>query len=76
VEAGSRLTGAWLQAGAVDELIVYMAPHLMGHEGQPLLTLPGLKTMNDRLALRRRDARWVGEDLRLTFSLREQSEDE
>lgn len=76
VEAGSRLTGAWLQAGAVDELIVYMAPHFMGHEAQPLLTLPGLATMSDRLSLRRQDARWVGEDLRLTLSLREQSEDE
>ncbi|TVO62422.1 bifunctional diaminohydroxyphosphoribosylaminopyrimidine deaminase/5-amino-6-(5-phosphoribosylamino)uracil reductase RibD [Spiribacter vilamensis] len=75
LEAGSRLTGAWLQAGLIDELIVYLAPHLMGHEGQPLLTLPGLDLMQDRIGLNWMDTRRVGNDLRLTMAMRDEAED-
>src|SRR5690606_39981140 len=52
VEAGPTLAGAFLQAGLVDELVVYLAPHLMGHEGRPLLQLAGISTMAERLPLR------------------------
>lgn len=65
VEAGPRLGGALVQAGLVDELIIYMAPHLMGHEGRPLLSLVGLGGMSDRIAVTIDDARRIGEDLRL-----------
>ena len=75
VEAGPRLVGAWIQAGVVDELIVYLAPHLMGHEGNPMLTLPGLDTMDDRLTLETLDIRQFGDDLRLTFRVGERKED-
>lgn len=69
VEAGPTLSGALLQAGLVDELIVYLAPHLMGHEGWPLLALAGLERMDQRLALEVTDQRRVGEDIRLTARL-------
>lgn len=75
VEAGPRLIGAWIQAGVVDELIVYLAPHLMGHEGNPMLTLGGLATMDDRMALETQDIRQVGDDLRLTMRVGEREED-
>ena len=75
VEAGPRLTGAWLQAGVVDELIVYLAPHLMGHEGHPMLALEGLETMADRLPLEAIDERRIGEDWRLTLRVGEREED-
>ncbi len=74
VESGPRLAGAWIQAGVVDELVIYLAPHLMGHEANPLLMLPGLETMADRLPVRWLDTRRVGEDLRLRLRLHE-SED-
>ncbi len=74
MEAGPRLTGAWIQAGVVDELIIYLAPHLMGHEGRPLLSLAGLEVMADRLPLNWMDQRRVGEDLRLTLRVREPEE--
>ncbi|PWG62164.1 bifunctional diaminohydroxyphosphoribosylaminopyrimidine deaminase/5-amino-6-(5-phosphoribosylamino)uracil reductase RibD [Spiribacter halobius] len=70
VEAGPTLSGALLQAGLVDELIIYLAPHLMGHEGRPLLALAGLEQMSQRLALTVTDQRRVGEDLRLIARLR------
>lgn len=74
VEAGPTLSGALLQAGVVDELIVYLAPHLMGHEGRPLLALAGLERMAQRLALEVTDQRRVGDDLRLIARLRADGE--
>ena len=41
VEAGPTLAGALLQAGLVDELIVYIAPKLLGSDARGLCTLPG-----------------------------------
>ena len=67
VEAGPTLAGAFLAAGCVDEVVVYMAPLLMGHAARPLLHLPGLDTMADTLALSLHDVRQVGADLRLTL---------
>ncbi|MCU0833463.1 MAG: bifunctional diaminohydroxyphosphoribosylaminopyrimidine deaminase/5-amino-6-(5-phosphoribosylamino)uracil reductase RibD [Chromatiaceae bacterium] len=66
VEAGPTLAGALLQAGLVDELILYLAPHLMGDAGRGLFRLPGLDRMDQRLALQVQDLRMVGPDLRVT----------
>lgn len=70
IESGPTLSGAALAAGVVDELIVYVAPHLMGHAARAMVNLPGLEHMEERLALRFCDCRRVGDDLRLTLSLR------
>ncbi len=43
VEAGATLAGALLQAGLVDELIVYIAPKLLGNAARGLCALPGLE---------------------------------
>lgn len=69
VEAGPTLSGAFLQAGLIDELIVYMAPHLMGHGGRALLHLPGIESMQERIALQMTDVVQVGDDLRLSYKL-------
>lgn len=66
VEAGSTLNGALLSAGLIDELIVYMAPHLMGDAGRGLFHLPELLTMDQRRNLRITDIRAVGQDWRIT----------
>ncbi|MCK5647757.1 MAG: bifunctional diaminohydroxyphosphoribosylaminopyrimidine deaminase/5-amino-6-(5-phosphoribosylamino)uracil reductase RibD [Gammaproteobacteria bacterium] len=66
LEAGATLTGSMLQAGFVDELIIYMAPHLMGSEARGLFNLPGLDTMNKRINLNIQDIRAVGRDFRIT----------
>lgn len=47
VEAGPTLAGALLQAGLVDELIVYIAPKLLGSDARGLCTLPGLEKLAD-----------------------------
>lgn len=67
MEAGATLAGAMLQAGLVDELIIYMAPHLMGDAARGLVHLPGLERLTQRIELRLEDVRQLGHDLRLTF---------
>ena len=65
VESGPRLAGALLQAGLLDEMIVYMAPTLMGSAAQPLLQLP-LDSMSQKVPLEVVDVRRVGQDWRFT----------
>ncbi len=65
VEAGPVLCGALLAAGLADELLVYVAPILLGHTGRPMLTLPPLDDMASRWKLDTVDRRQVGDDTRL-----------
>jgi diaminohydroxyphosphoribosylaminopyrimidine deaminase/5-amino-6-(5-phosphoribosylamino)uracil reductase len=66
VEAGATLCGALLAAGLIDELLVYMAPHLMGSGARGLFALPGLEHMEQRIELSVNDIRAVGRDWRIT----------
>ena len=65
VESGPRLVGALLQAGLLDELVVYMAPALLGDRARPLLELP-LQHMSEKVQLSWEDVRKVGTDWRFT----------
>ncbi len=65
IECGPRLAGAFVAAGLVDELIVYMAATLLGSNARPLLELP-IDVIGDRHRLTLADVRRVGEDWRLT----------
>jgi diaminohydroxyphosphoribosylaminopyrimidine deaminase/5-amino-6-(5-phosphoribosylamino)uracil reductase len=65
VEAGPTLAGALLGGGLADEVILYLAPHLMGDRARGLFHLPGLERMRDRVALEITDVRMVGPDLRI-----------
>lgn len=65
VEAGAELAGALVQAGLVDELIVYMAPKLLGENGRGLCVLPGLQSLSDAPQFALSDVRQIGPDLRL-----------
>lgn len=65
VEAGATLAGAFLSAGLVDELIVYMAPKLLGSAARPLLTLP-LQQMTEALDLEIGEIIAVGSDWRIS----------
>ena len=65
VETGATLAGAFLRAGLVDELLVYMAPVLLGGDARPLFAGLGIEQMAQRLQLRLVETRHVGEDLRL-----------
>ena len=66
VECGPRLAGALLQARLVDELLLYLAPSLLGDQARGLASLPGLDRLDQRIGLRYREVRAVGPDLRIT----------
>lgn len=66
VECGATLAGALLDAGLVDELVLYLAPLLLGSNSRPLAVLENITGMKQRLELKLEDLRAVGNDLRLT----------
>lgn len=66
VECGARLAGAFVAAWLVDELVVYMAPKLLGSAARPLLELP-LERMAQQVPLELVELRHLGTDLRLTW---------
>ena len=66
VEAGATLAGAFVTQGLFDELIVYVAPALLGAGARPLLELPPLRSLAQGQRLEFVDARIVGADLRIT----------
>ncbi len=65
LEAGPTLAGSALAGGLVDELVLYVAPHLMGDGGRGLFHLPGLERMEHRIPLVIDEVRRIGPDLRL-----------
>ncbi|MBI3571034.1 MAG: bifunctional diaminohydroxyphosphoribosylaminopyrimidine deaminase/5-amino-6-(5-phosphoribosylamino)uracil reductase RibD [Gammaproteobacteria bacterium] len=65
VEAGATLSGALLEAGLVDELVLYQAPCLLGDAGHGLFRLANLTQMVGRPALEIKDMRAIGQDWRL-----------
>jgi len=65
VEAGSALNGALLRAGLVDELLLYVAPQLLGDMARGMAQLGELASLEQRINLKWRDVRQVGADLRI-----------
>ncbi|HHH1156887.1 TPA: bifunctional diaminohydroxyphosphoribosylaminopyrimidine deaminase/5-amino-6-(5-phosphoribosylamino)uracil reductase RibD [Yersinia enterocolitica] len=65
VEAGPQFAGALLQAGVVDELILYIAPKLLGSDARGLCQLTGLTQLSDAPEFVFSEVRQVGPDLRL-----------
>lgn len=70
VEAGTTLNGAMLQSRLVDELVVYLAPCVLGDGGRGLFHLPEIERISDKVELRLSEIRQVGEDLRLQFMVK------
>lgn len=65
VEAGNRLSSAFIREGLVDELIIYLAPHLIGNRAMGMLQLPELTDLSEKYNLKIKDLRMVGEDIRI-----------
>lgn len=68
IECGATLAGAFVDAALVDELVVYMAPKLLGSSARPLLQLP-LDRMDQQIPLQLGEVRHLGQDLRLNWKL-------
>ncbi|MHB8920259.1 MAG: bifunctional diaminohydroxyphosphoribosylaminopyrimidine deaminase/5-amino-6-(5-phosphoribosylamino)uracil reductase RibD [Halothiobacillus sp.] len=67
VEAGSKLSGAFIAQQLTDELIVYQAPVLLGHQAQASLALPPCDRLDQASRWQVTDTRRVGDDLRITL---------
>lgn len=67
VEAGRTLSGALVQSKLIDELIIYLAPQIMGGAARGMFDLPGLTRLKECARFVIHDVRRVGEDLRLVL---------
>ena len=65
VEAGHKLNGSLLQEGLVDELVVYLAPHILGEAARGMFHLPALEDLAGRRELAFTDVRAFGADIRV-----------
>ncbi|URJ25301.1 bifunctional diaminohydroxyphosphoribosylaminopyrimidine deaminase/5-amino-6-(5-phosphoribosylamino)uracil reductase RibD [Candidatus Blochmannia ocreatus (nom. nud.)] len=65
VEAGATFSGALLNIGLVDELILYQALKFLGSDARPLCLLPNIKCLNDIKSFKLIDIKIIGSDLRL-----------
>ena len=66
VETGSRLNGSLLAAGVIDEIVLYLAPKIIGDSGQGLFALPELKELDEAVRLEIVDVASIGPDVRVT----------
>ena len=65
LEAGPELSGAFVRAGLVDELVLYIGGKLLGSNGLPLMELPGLGSMSEQIKLDVQDVKKIGNDCRI-----------
>ena len=66
-EGGAGLAGALLEAGEVDQLIVYVAPKILGHHAMPLVQLPDITSLSDAVNLSLVNQETLGQDIKLTY---------
>lgn len=65
VEAGPTLSGAFVQHGLADELLLYMAPTFLGPHARPLFELPLLEDLQRARRFRIIEQILIGDDLRV-----------
>lgn len=69
VEAGFKLNGSLMREGLVDELLLYVAPCLLGDASRGLFNLPELDSLEEKRRMRWHELRQVGADLRIIARL-------
>jgi len=69
VETGRQLNGSLLAAGVIDEIVLYLAPRILGDTAQGLFALPEFKHLDEAIHTRIVDVRPVGDDWRVTMRL-------
>jgi diaminohydroxyphosphoribosylaminopyrimidine deaminase/5-amino-6-(5-phosphoribosylamino)uracil reductase len=69
VEAGPQLVGALLTENLVDELVLFYAPKLLGHEGMPMAILPNMTSLAQHISLTIQSIQQVGPDICVRVSV-------
>lgn len=67
IEAGATLAGSLLELGLLDELIVFIAPTVLGSGARPLFALPHIERMAEGIRLEIASSERVGQDLMLVL---------
>jgi diaminohydroxyphosphoribosylaminopyrimidine deaminase/5-amino-6-(5-phosphoribosylamino)uracil reductase len=67
VEAGAKLSGRLLKLQLVDELLLYLAPVLLGPDARALVNLPAITDMNERIEFELLETQAIGSDVRLRY---------
>jgi diaminohydroxyphosphoribosylaminopyrimidine deaminase/5-amino-6-(5-phosphoribosylamino)uracil reductase len=70
LECGATLAGAFIAAQLVDELILYVAPKLLGADAAPLMHISGLRLADSQPAWELRDVTRIGDDVRLILGIK------
>lgn len=70
LETGAKLNGKMLQLGLIDELVLYLAPHLLGDMARGIAALGELASLKQRIELEWGDIRQVGCDLRISAKIK------
>ncbi|MDU8923853.1 bifunctional diaminohydroxyphosphoribosylaminopyrimidine deaminase/5-amino-6-(5-phosphoribosylamino)uracil reductase RibD [Pasteurellaceae bacterium LIM206] len=70
VEAGASLAGALIEQHLVDELVVYIAPKLLGSDARNLCDLPHLRRLSEAPLWNLRSVQKIGDDIKLNYSVR------
>jgi diaminohydroxyphosphoribosylaminopyrimidine deaminase / 5-amino-6-(5-phosphoribosylamino)uracil reductase len=65
VEAGYKLNGSLLREGCVDELLIYLAPSLLGTDSMSMFNLVAPETLDGRMRLNFHSVDRIGDDLRI-----------
>lgn len=65
VEAGARLMGPLISAGLVDELLIYLAPRLLGRDAREMFSLAAPDKLGDAIQFDLHDVNRVGDDVRV-----------
>lgn len=69
IEAGATLSGSWLRAGLIDELVLYYAPKIFGNSAKGMFQLPEFESLDQTVSLEIKDVRAVGGDWRVVATV-------
>lgn len=67
IEAGAKLSGAFIGADLVDRLVIYMAPKILGDEARGLLHLPEIEKLSQAKQFKLIETRVSGSDICITY---------
>jgi len=73
LEAGAVLNGALLKAGLLDELVVYMAPSVLGVDARSAFDIEGIDRLADKVELALLTVDVLGQDIKLKYKIKRES---
>jgi len=73
LEAGAVLNGALLKVGLLDELVVYMAPSVLGVDARSAFDIEGIDRLADKVELALLTVDVLGQDIKLKYKIKRES---